>query len=83
MSFNVNLFASLVSKDRIKNQVTLFLDDGLLKGLEKRAKKNLFTVPEQIEDILRRSVINQSNKKPPYDAKLDDTWVSIFSRKGK
>ncbi len=74
-------FASLVSKDRIKNQITLFLDDELLKGLEKRAKKNMFTVSEQIEDILRRSVINQSKTKSIYDEKLDDTLVSIFSRK--
>ncbi len=74
-------FASLIPKDRIKNQITLFLDDELLKGLEKRAKKNLFTVPEQIDDILRRSVINQSKKKSVCDEKLDDTLVSIFSRK--
>ncbi len=74
-------FISLVSKDRIKNQITIFLDDELMKGLEKRAKKNIFTVSEQIEDILRRSVINQSNKKSVYDEKLDDALVSIFSRK--
>ncbi len=74
-------FVALAPKDRIKNQITLFLDDELLEGLEKRAKKNMFTVPEQIDDILRRSVINQSKKKSIYDEKLDDTLVSVFSRK--
>jgi len=74
-------FAALAPKDRIKNQINLFLDDELLKGLEKRAKKNMFTLPEQIEDILRRSVLSQSKKKSIYDEKLDDTLVSIFSRK--
>jgi hypothetical protein len=31
--------------------ITLFLDDELLDSLEKRAKKNMFTLSEQIEDI--------------------------------
>ena len=74
-------FNSLVQKYTNKNQITLFLSDELMKVLEKRAKKNMFTVSEQIEDILRRSTINQTNKKSPYDAKLNDTLVSIFSRK--
>jgi hypothetical protein len=64
-----------------KNQITLFLSDELMNILEKRAKKNMLTVSEQIEDILRRSTINQSKKKSPYDAKLDDTLISIFSRR--
>lgn len=64
-----------------KNKITLFLSDELMKVLEKRAKKNMFTISEQIEDILRRSTINQSTKKSPYDAKLDDKLVALFSRK--
>jgi len=74
-------FNFLVPKYVNKNQVTLFLSDELMSILEKRAKKNMFTVSEQIEDILRRSTINQSNKKSPYDAKLDDTLIGLFSRK--
>jgi len=74
-------FVELVPKDRIKNQITLFLDDELISNLEKRAKKNLFTLPEQIEDVLRRSVINQSKTKSLNNEKLDDTLVGIFSRK--
>lgn len=74
-------FAALVPKIKFKNQVTLFLDSELLRSLEKRARGNMFTVSEQIEDILRRSVISQKNQKSVYDEKLDDTLVSIFSRK--
>ena len=78
-------FASLVKKPekyKFKNQVILFLDTELLEILEKRAKKNMFTLPEQIEDILRRSCLNQKKKKTAsYDEKLDDTLVGIFSRK--
>jgi hypothetical protein len=61
--------------------VTIFLEAELLKWLEKRAKKNMLALPEQIEDILRRSTINQKGKKSPYDAKLDDSLVGVFSRK--
>lgn len=74
-------FNYLVPKYINKNRVDLFLSDELMRVLEKRAKKNMFTISEQIEDILRRSTINQSSKKSPYDAKLDDALVSIFSRK--
>lgn len=74
-------FNYLVPKYANKNQVTLFLSDELMEILEKRAKKNMFTISEQIEDILRRSTINLKSKKSPYDSKLDDTLVSIFSRK--
>jgi len=76
------VFISLIEKYKFKNQVTLFLDTEILELIEKRAKKNLFTINEQIEDILRRSTLNQKNKKSSaYDAKMDDTLISIFSRK--
>jgi hypothetical protein len=74
-------FNFLVPKYVNKNQVTLFLSDELMSVLDKRAKKNMFTVSEQIEDILRRSTINLSNKKSPYDSKLDDSLIGLFSRK--
>lgn len=74
-------FVYLIPKNQNKNQVTLFLSSELTDVLEKRAKKNMLTLSEQIEDILRRSTINLSKKKSPYDAKLDDTLISLFSRK--
>ena len=75
-------FLSLKEKYKFRNQVTLFLDTEVLELLEKRADKNMFTISEQIEDILRRSTISQKNKKKSvYDEKLDDTLLSVFSRK--
>lgn len=74
-------FAFLVPKYVNKNQVTLFLSDELISVLEKRAKKNMFTIAEQIEDILRRSTVSQTKKKTSYSEKLDDTLISLFSRK--
>jgi hypothetical protein len=73
-------FVSLFQKYTNKNQITLFLSDELVSLIEKRAKKNLLTIPEQIEDILRRSTINQKSKKSQFDSKLDDKLISLFSR---
>ena len=64
-----------------KNQVTLFLSDELMEVLSKRAKKNMLTVGEQIEDILRRSTVSLSKRKSVYDEKLDDKLVGLFSRR--
>ena len=56
------------------------LDKGELKVLEKRAKKNLMTVNEQIQDIIRRSCVNSLNKTSSPKINVDDRLVSIFSR---
>jgi len=76
-------FASLKRKARahvsFKNKVTIYLDNDLLKMIDKRAKKNMLTLPEQIEDILRRSCLSLK-KKPLISGKIDDLLVSIFSR---
>ena len=65
-----------------KNKVTIYLNNDLLKMIEKRAKKNLLTLPEQIEDILRRSTLNVKKNKIPKE-NIDDLLVSIFSRQKK
>ncbi len=57
-----------------------YLDKNVIKSLEARAKKNLFTLNEQIEDILRRSVVGQKKGSNFYD-KVDDPFIGIFSRK--
>ncbi len=75
------VFLFLKPKYKFKNKVSVFLDTELLNMLEKRAKKNMLTIGEQIEDILRRSTISHSKKKTAYDEKLDDTLISVFSRK--
>jgi len=72
-------FDSFNPKFKLKNQVQVFLSDDLLKKLDKRAKKNMLAISEQIEDILRRSCIN--TKKSLADEKLDDKLVGLFSRK--
>jgi len=60
-------------------RLTINLDDEEVKILEKRAKKNILTLPEQVEDIIRRSCIN-SKKTTSRPAKIDDPLVAIFSR---
>ncbi|HLD97725.1 MAG TPA: CopG family transcriptional regulator [Candidatus Nanoarchaeia archaeon] len=75
-------FASLSPKTHLKykNKVTIYLDSSVLKVLEKRADKSLMTLSEMIEDILRRSAIN-SKKIKKSEEKLDDMFISLFSRK--
>jgi hypothetical protein len=63
------------------SSVTIFLDGELREALEKRAKKNMLMLPEQIEDILRRSTLNLKGKKSLPDEKLDDKLVGVFSRR--
>ena len=71
-------FNQLQPKFKSKNQVCIFLSNELLDDLEKRAKKNMFTLSEQIEDILRRSCI--SKKTAQSQEKIDDLLVGVFSR---
>jgi hypothetical protein len=67
------------TKLKFKNRVCIWLDNELLKLIEKRADKNLLNVHEQIEDILRRSCLNlKENKK---EDKIDDLFLAFFSRK--
>ena len=73
-------FATIKPKYKFKNKVCIDIDSDILKMLEKRAKKNIFTISEQIEDIIRRSCINLKKRKKD-DEKLDDMLVRIFSRK--
>jgi len=74
-------FNFLQPKYKIKNQVCVFLSDEILKVLEKRSKKNMLTIHEQIEDILRRSCIRKSTSIS--QEKIDDFLVSVFSRSPK
>jgi len=67
------------NKDKYKNKLTVYLDSDVLKNLEKRAKKNMLNLHEQIEDILRRSVLSYK-KGYPQAIKVDDKFIEIFSR---
>jgi myosin heavy subunit len=70
-----------LKNQKIKNQVCIFLSDDILKVLEKRAKKNLMNLEEQIQDILRRSCVRK--KATSQEEKIDDFLVSCFSRSSK
>jgi len=60
--------------------ISIKLDEAELKILKKRAKDNLLSIKEQVEDIIRRSCIS-SSKKTGYSAiKCDDKLVAVFSR---
>ena len=72
-------FYALKPKYKLKNKISIFLDSEVLKMIDKRAKKNMLTLNEQIEDILRRSCINLK-KGNPKAIKCDDNLVAIFSR---
>jgi len=71
-------FEAITPKFKNKNQICIFLSDELIEALEKRAKKNMFTLGEQIEDILRRSSIRKATSTET--EKIDDLLVSCFSR---
>lgn len=79
-------FNSLKRKAKVhidfKNRIEIYLNNDLLKLIEKRAKKNMLTLPEQIEDILRRSTLSLRKGKSPKE-KIDDLLVSLFSRQKK
>jgi len=60
-------------------KLTISLDAEEVKILKRRAKKNLLTIREQVEDIIRRSCIS-SSKGGYRPLKIDDKLVGIFSR---
>ena len=60
--------------------LTISISDDTKTILTKRAKKNLFTLREQIEDIVRQSAIRTKATKSSSTPKVDDKLVSIFSR---
>src|SRR3989344_7481583 len=66
-----NAFASLKTGVKFKNKITIYLDSDILKIIDKRARKNMFTISEQIEDILRRSAVSARGIKKQ-EEKLDD-----------
>ncbi|MCR4323401.1 MAG: hypothetical protein NUV37_00320 [Nanoarchaeota archaeon] len=73
----------IITKKDVGNKVKTFayLDKSIIDSLEKRAVKNLFTLNEQIEDILRRSVVNQKKRPSKITDNIDDKLLTIFSRK--
>jgi len=74
-------FTALKPKLTHKHRICTYVDADVLEALEKRAKRNKFTLDEQISDILRRSVVNSSSQSSLKPEKLDDSLVGVFSRR--
>jgi len=62
--------------------ISIFIDDEEKKILEKRAKGNLMTLREQIENIIRRSCVRTNKNYVPKDP-CNDKLVKIFSKQNK
>ena len=60
--------------------VTINIDEKVKKIISKRAKKNLLSLREQIEDILRTSAVRTKSTAGYKALKIDDTLVYAFSR---
>ena len=58
--------------------ITINISDSVLRKLKTRAKRNLLSIREQIENIVRRSMVNYKKGRTPF--KIDDKLVGIFSR---
>ena len=61
-------------------RITINIDNDVEKILKRRAKENLFTLREQIEDILRKSAVRTKLGKTYQPMKIDDRLVEVFSR---
>ena len=53
------------------------------KILDKRAKEQMMDVDELVADIIRRSVLCYKGKGPFGNDKVDDKYLTYFSRKRK
>jgi len=69
----------MLRKDKMPD-ITITIDDEAKKVLSVRAKKNMFTLREQIEDILRQSALRTKNSNKMAEIKFDDRLIGIFSR---
>jgi len=60
--------------------ITINIDEDVVKVLKKRANKNMFSLQEQIEDILRKSAVRTKSGTGYKALKVDDKLISVFSR---
>ena len=63
--------------------LTINIGEDEKKILKKRADKNMLSLNEQAEDIIRRSCVSQKSKTETKDIQCDDKLVGIFSRAKK
>ena len=64
-------------------QITISIDEDVKKIISKRAEKNLLTLREQIEEILRKSAVRTKTSDKYKTIKVDDALISVFSRERK
>ena len=63
--------------------ITISISEEIKKVISKRAKKNLISVKEQIEEIIRQSAIRTKSGTGVSKFKVDDRLVEVFSRQKK
>ena len=61
-------------------RITLELEQKIIDVIKKRADRGLFSLKEQMEDILRKSAARTKLKRRTRPLKVDDSMVGIFSR---
>ena len=59
--------------------ITITIDEEAKKILSKRAKRNIFTLREQIENIIRKSAV-RTRLPGSRTIEIDDKLVAAFSR---
>ena len=55
----------------------------MMRALKKRAKDNLLSVREMVEDIVRKSMVSYMKRWRRRRIKVDDILVQAFSRDGR
>ena len=63
--------------------IIISIEEEVKKVIGKRAKKNMLTIKEQIEEIIRQSAIRTKAGVSASLIKVDDKLVEIFSRHKK
>lgn len=70
-----------VKKTTQKVRLCINIDEDVAKMLARRAKRNLMSIEEQAEDILRRSCVGMRKKPLGEEKMIGNGLVSIFSRR--
>ena len=63
--------------------ITISIDDDVKNVIAKRAKKNMLSLKEQVEEIIRQSAVRTKSGSSASQMKTDDRLVEIFSRNKK
>jgi len=63
--------------------ITIKIEEEVKKVIGKRAKKNLLTIKEQIEEIIRQSAVRSKSGAGDSKFSTDDKLVEVFSRHKK